>query len=209
MPQLVIATNNRGKLREYADLLRGSGFDLVTPADAGVPDFHPAETGATFAENAVIKATEAARRTGLPALADDSGIEVDALDGRPGLFSARYAGYGRFSDSITEAEQRRLLLDEMRDVPDAARTARFVCAIAVATPGGAVRTVEAKWEGRLATEERGEHGFGYDPVFLPDGYGGQTSAELPPVEKNRISHRGQAAAMAMALLEDLRDDHQP
>lgn len=206
MPKLVIATNNRGKLREYADLLAGSGFELITPADAGAAAFNPAETGATYAENAIIKAREAARLTHHPALADDSGIEVDALDGRPGLFSARYAGKDTFSDSISEAEQRRLLLEEMRDVPEDRRTARFVCVIAVATPNGDARTVEATWEGRLALEERGDYGFGYDPVFLPDGRGGKTSAELPPDEKNRISHRGQAAALAMQLLKDLRDD---
>jgi XTP/dITP diphosphohydrolase len=204
MPKLVIATNNRGKLREYADLLAGSGFELITPADAGAATFNPAETGSTYAENATIKAIEAAHLTGLPALADDSGIEVEALDGRPGLFSARYAGKDTFSDDIAEAEQRRLLLDEMRNVPEDRRIARFVCVIAVTSPNGGTRTVEAKWEGRLALEERGEHGFGYDPVFLPIGYGGKTSAELPPDEKNRISHRGQAAALALELLKDFR-----
>ena len=204
MPPLVIATNNRGKLREYQELLDGCGFELVTPAEAGAAGFNPEETGATYAENAVIKAREAARATGLPSLADDSGIGVDALGGRPGILSARYAGGDRTDPGISEGEQRRLLLGELRGVPGERRTARFVCVIAVATPAGEVRTVEAKWEGRIAREERGGHGFGYDPVFEPEGYGGKTSAELPPDEKNRVSHRGQAAALAMELLRELR-----
>jgi XTP/dITP diphosphohydrolase len=204
MPRLVIATNNRGKLREYQELLDGCGFELVTPAEAGAAGFNPEETGATYAENAVIKAREAARATGLPSLADDSGIGVDALGGRPGILSARYAGGDRTDPGISEGEQRRLLLGELRGVPGERRTARFVCVIAVATPAGEVRTVEAKWEGRIALEERGGHGFGYDPVFEPEGYGGKTSAELPPDEKNRVSHRGQAAALAMELLRELR-----
>ena len=110
--RLVIATNNRGKLREFQRLLDGCGFELVTPSDCGV-DFGPEETGLTFAENATLKAREAARLTGLPALADDSGLEVDALDGRPGVYSARYAGKGRLSDDIPEREQLRLLLEEL------------------------------------------------------------------------------------------------
>lgn len=205
MHRLVIATNNRGKLREYEVLLDGCGFELVTPADLGLT-FGPEETGATFAENATLKAVEAARISGLPALADDSGLEVDALDGRPGLFSARYAGGSRTSDSITEAEQLRLLLGELEGVPDARRTARFVCAIAVVPPGGAPRVVQASWEGSIAHEARGSNGFGYDPVFVVPGYAGKTSAELAPGEKNRISHRGQAAAMAREVLKELSRD---
>jgi len=205
MLKLVIGTNNRGKLREYQQLLEGCGFELVTPGDLGL-DFDPEETGSTFAENATLKAVEAARISGLTALADDSGLEVDALDGRPGLFSARYAGWGRTSDDISEPEQRRLLLDEMAGVPDARRTARFVCAIAIATPGGRPRVVQAAWEGHIAHEARGTHGFGYDPVFVVPGYGGKTSAELPPDEKNRMSHRGQAAAMALQVLKEVSRD---
>ena len=201
-PRLVIATNNRGKLREYEELLDGCGLELVTPGDLGLA-FDPEETGATFAENATLKAAEAGRMSGLPALADDSGLEVDALDGRPGLFSARYAGGSRTSDDITEAEQLRLLRGELEGVPDERRTARFVCAIAIVAPGTAARLVQAAWEGSIAHEARGTHGFGYDPVFVVPGYGGRTSAELPPAEKNRISHRGQAAAMARDALKEL------
>jgi XTP/dITP diphosphohydrolase len=205
MRRLVIATNNQGKLREYEELLEGCGYELVTPADLGLT-FNPEETGATFAENATLKAAEAARISGLSALADDSGLEVDALDGRPGLFSARYAGGSRTSDNITEAEQLRLLLEELDGVPDERRTARFVCAIAIVAPGREPRVVEASWEGRIAHEARGAHGFGYDPVFVAPGYGGKTSAELPPDEKNRISHRGRAAAMAREMLKERSSD---
>jgi XTP/dITP diphosphohydrolase len=199
--RLVIATNSRGKLREFERLLDGCGFELVTPRDVGV-DFGPEETGSTFEQNATLKAKEATRLTGLPALADDSGLEVDALDGRPGLFSARYAGKGRFSDDIAESEQLRLLLEELDGVPDEQRTARFVCSISVAAADGKVRNVEAAWEGHIAHEPRGENGFGYDPVFLVPGTG-KTSAELVPQEKNRISHRAQAAAKAREVLKEL------
>lgn len=202
MPTLVIATNNRGKLREYADLLEGCGFELVTPRDLGL-EFNPAETGSTYEENATIKAEEAARISGAVALGDDSGIEVDALDGRPGLYSARYAGSGIFSDDIAETEQVRLLLGELQGVPDERRTARFVCAIAIAVPGSETRLVRAEWPGHIAHEARGENGFGYDPVFIVPGYGGQTSAELAPDVKNRISHRGQAATKALEILREL------
>lgn len=201
MPRLVIATNNRGKLREYETLLDGCGYDLLTPRDLGIA-FNPAETGSTYEENASIKAAEAARLTGFMALADDSGIEVDALGGRPGLFSARYAGRDALSDEITESEQLRLLLGELADVPDEQRTARFVCVVAIAT-SDEIRLFRAQWQGHIAHEIRGENGFGYDPIFIVPGYGGRTSAELPPDVKNRISHRGQAAAKALELLKEL------
>ncbi len=205
MKKLVIATNNRGKVREYQELLDGCGFELVTPGDLGLA-FNPEESGSTYADNATIKAVEASRMSGLTALGDDSGIEVDALDGRPGLFSARYAGPGVFSDDIAEAEQLRLLLGEIADVPDERRTARFMCAIALAQPDGEPRVVQAAWEGKIAHESRGAHGFGYDPIFIVPGYAGKTSAELPPEVKNRISHRGQAAEMALKMLKELARD---
>lgn len=196
--KLVIATNNQGKLREFQRLLDGCGFELVTPGGLGV-NFDPEETGSTFAENATIKAVEAARTCGLPALADDSGLEVDYLGGRPGIFSARYAGGDRTDPGISEARQLELLLDEMRGVPDEQRTARFRCVIAIATPDDGVQLVDGVWEGRIGHEARGTHGFGYDPIFVvPDR--GVTSAELPRDEKNRISHRAQAAAKARELL---------
>lgn len=204
-PQLVIATTNQGKLREFRDLLDGSGFDLVTPGDLGHA-WSVEETGSTFEENAILKATDAARVCGLLALADDSGLEVDALGGRPGIFSARYAGGDRTSDTLTERAQVDILLDELTGVPDGKRGARFRCVIAIATPDdGEVQTVDGVFEGRIAHEARGEFGFGYDPVFLvPDL--GKTSAELPAHEKNAISHRGQAALKARELLRIMSSD---
>ena len=206
MPRkLVIATNNPGKLREFQQLLDGCGFDLVTPRDLGV-NFDPEETGSTFAENATLKAVEAARACGLVALADDSGLEVDHLGGRPGIFSARYAGGDRTDPNIPEARQLELLLEEMAGVPDARRTARFRCVIAIAQPNSAeVRLAEGVFEGRIAHEPRGTNGFGYDPIFVVDGRD-VTSAELPPNEKNRISHRGAAAAKARELLRKMSGD---
>jgi len=199
--RLVIATNNPGKLREFRRLLAGCGFELVTPGELGVP-FEVEETERTFEGNARLKAVAAAVATGLPALADDSGLEVDALGGRPGVLSARYAGGDTTSATISEAEQRRLLLDELAGVPDERRTARFRCIIAIATPDGEVRYADGVFEGQIAHEERGENGFGYDPIFfVPER--GLTSAELAPDEKDRLSHRGQAAAKAVEILKEL------
>ena len=202
--QLVIATNNHGKLREFQQLLDGCGFELVTPHDLGV-NFDPEETGSTFAENATIKAVEAARSCGLVALADDSGLEVDHLGGRPGIFSARYAGGDRTDSNISEVRQLELLLEEMQGVPEAQRTARFRCVIAIATPGSNdVQLVDGVFEGHIGHEPRGANGFGYDPIFVVPGRG-VTSADLSPEEKNRISHRGQAAAKALELLRKMAD----
>ena len=197
----MIATNNQGKLREFRDLLDGCGFELVTPGDLGVP-FDPEETGSTFEENATIKAVAAMRATGLPALADDSGLEVDALDGRPGVFSARYAGRDRTDPALSDEDRVRIVLDEMRGVADERRAARFRCVIAIATPDGAVRTVDGVFEGRLGYAPRGKNGFGYDPIFVVPELG-VTSAELPPEEKNAMSHRGQAALKAREILRQV------
>jgi XTP/dITP diphosphohydrolase len=205
MERLVIATNNPGKLREFRDLLDGCGFELVTPADLGVP-FGPEETGSTFEENAVIKAVAAMEAAGLPALADDSGLEVDKLDGRPGVLSARYAGRGRTDPALSDEDRVQLVLDEMRGVPDAERAARFRCVIAIATPDGAVRTVDGVFEGRLAHAPRGQNGFGYDPIFVVSELG-VTSAELPPDEKNAMSHRGHAALKAREILRQISDGY--
>jgi XTP/dITP diphosphohydrolase len=203
-PKLVIATNNRGKLREFQRLLAGSGFELVTPADLGL-QWEVEETGSSFEENARLKAADAARAAGLPALADDSGLEVDHLDGRPGIFSARYAGGDLTDGSLNEREQCEMILREMQGVPDEQRSARFRCVIAIATPDGATQTVDGVFEGRIGHEIRGEHGFGYDPIFLVRGRD-VTSAELPPDEKNAISHRGQAARKALAILKAMSHD---
>jgi XTP/dITP diphosphohydrolase len=200
-PRLVIATNNPGKLREFEQLLDGCGFELVTPGALGV-GFEPEETGRTFAENARIKAVAAMRATGLPALADDSGLEVDYLDGRPGVFSARYAGADRTDPALTDEQRVDVVLREMEGVPDDRRTARFRCVIAIATPDGAVETVDGVFEGRLGHEPRGANGFGYDPIFVVPELG-LTSAELPPEEKNAMSHRGQAALKAREILRQM------
>jgi XTP/dITP diphosphohydrolase len=203
-PTLVIATNNPGKLREFRELLAGSGFELTTPRELGHA-FDVKETGATFAENARLKALAAAEVTGLTALADDSGLEVDALGGRPGVYSARYAGGNRTADGMDEREQCRIVLGEMAGVPDERRTARFRCVIAIAVPGGDVRYAEGVFEGRIGHDQRGENGFGYDPIFVVAGRT-VTSAELPPDEKNSISHRGRAARKALEILRELASD---
>jgi XTP/dITP diphosphohydrolase len=203
-PLLVIATNNPGKLREFRELLAGSGFELTTPHDLGY-SFDVAETGATFAENAKLKAIAATKLTGEIALADDSGLEVDALDGRPGIYSARYAGGSRTADGMDEREQCRIVLAELEGVPDERRAARFRCVIAIALPGGQVRYADGVVEGRIGYEPRGENGFGYDPIFVVDGRD-VTSAELPPDEKNTISHRGQAARRALEILRELSSE---
>lgn len=201
LPKLVVATNNPGKLREFQQLLNGCGLELVTPAELGF-EFAPEETGATFEENAKIKAVEAVRTCGLPALADDSGLEVDALGGRPGVVSARYAGDDRMDSSLTDEQRVDVVLAEMAGVPKERRAARFRCVIAVATPDGEVRTVEGVFEGRLGTEPRGENGFGYDPIFVVPEFG-VTSAEMAPERKNEISHRGKAARAAWELLKEM------
>lgn len=183
---VVLASANPGKLREFADLLMPLALQVVPQSEY---DIEPAaETGLTFIENALIKARHAARISGRPALADDSGIAVDALDGAPGIYSARYAGAGASDDA-----NLRKLIDAIREFPDGQRTARYHCVIVYMrraddpTP----LVAEGEWEGRLITEPRGSNGFGYDPIFYLDDYG-CTAAELDPVTKNQLSHRGQA-----------------
>jgi XTP/dITP diphosphohydrolase len=195
-PELLLATNNPGKVKEYTRLLAGVGFCLVTPADKRI-DVEPAETGQTFADNAVIKAEALAVASGLLTLADDSGLEVDALAGAPGVRSARYAG-----DGATDADRNALLLKNMRAVPAAQRTARFRCAIAIAGGGQPTRVVEGAVEGVIAAAPRGDGGFGYDPVFYVPELG-RTMAELTPEVKNTLSHRARAAAKAAAILAEI------
>ena len=193
MRKLLVASNNPGKLKEYADLLDRLPVTLTSPVQEGL-SLAVDESGATFAENAILKARAYAEASGLPTLADDSGLEVDALDGAPGVRSARYAGEG-----ASDEDRYRLLLRNLAGVPQGKRTARFRCVVAVATPQGKVHTAEGRCEGVIGFEPRGTHGFGYDPVFyLPDR--GQTMAELPPTVKNRISHRGRAVQAALPVL---------
>lgn len=182
--RIVLATRNRGKVAELRRILDGLDVELVPLDEVGVGDIH--EPGETFAANALHKARAATRQTGLPAIADDSGLEVDALDGAPGVRSARYAG--RHGD---DAANNRKLLAELEGVPAAERTARFVCVAALATPEGLTWTVRATMEGRITDAPAGTGGFGYDPLFVADGET-RTNAELPAEEKDARSHRGAA-----------------
>lgn len=190
LPTLLLATSNDGKRREMEALLDGVAR-VVTFSDVGLAS--PEEVGTTFAMNATIKATFGADATGLPTLADDSGLEVDALNGAPGLYSARFAG-----PEADDARNREKLLEMMRDVPVGNRGARFHAAVAIALPGQVVDIFDGALEGAIATRARGSGGFGYDSIFLlPDG---RTMAELSDDEKNRISHRARAVARALPTL---------
>lgn len=190
MRKLVVATKNQGKAREVAEILQGMPYEIVTlDSYPDAPDVD--ENGSTFLENAVIKAKAYAEYTGELTLADDSGLEVDALGGAPGVMSARFAP--------TTPERNAKLLDMMKDVPDNERTARFRCAIAIADPEGNIQTAEGKVEGVIAHSPKGTQGFGYDPLFyIPEL--GKHFAELEPEEKNAISHRGRALNAAKKLI---------
>lgn len=192
---LVLASGNPGKLREFRQLLEGLPFELISQRELGIDD--PEETGLSFVENALLKARHAARRSGLPALADDSGLMVDALGGRPGLYSARYGGLG-----LDDQARVRLLLSELMGVPAAQRGARFVCAAALLRDADDVlpRFVVTTWEGSILETPAGVGGFGYDPIFQ-DPWSGRSAAELDDASKHRHSHRGQALRQLRAWLE--------
>ncbi len=195
---LVMATKNAGKVRELAELLQDLDVNLLSLADfPELPDIP--EEGATFAENAAAKAREVARLTGLPALADDSGLEVAALGGRPGVFSARYAQDRTPGRNPTDEDNWRKLLDELRNVPPDQRQARFVCEIALVWPDGRRLTTRGEIQGVIALEPKGTQGFGYDPVFWVPEYEAMV-AELDLAVKNRISHRGRALQELKRLL---------
>ncbi|CAG0932807.1 XTP/dITP diphosphohydrolase [Thermoflexales bacterium] len=189
--QLLIATTNPGKVREYQQLLNGLPCELMSLVEVGITQ-EVAETGSTYEENAVLKAREYAALSHLLTLADDSGLEVDALSGRPGVQSARYA-----PDSPTRIQK---LLAEMQHIPAAQRGARFQCVIALARPNGSWETTQGICEGQITTEARGTHGFGFDPVFHVTEYD-LTMAELPEEIKNQISHRARAAEKMRPVLE--------
>jgi XTP/dITP diphosphohydrolase len=206
-PRLVLATHNAHKVAELYDILSGlleEDVELLDAGRAGLPDVE--ETGTTFAENALLKARAGVAASGLPCVGDDSGLVVDALDGAPGVYSARFAARegspapapGR---AAADAANLRLLLERMADVPDDRRTARFVCAAALALPDGRTEVVEAAVEGRIIRDPRGEGGFGYDPVFVPEG-GDRTLAEIPAADKHAISHRGRALRALGPVLRD-------
>lgn len=193
MARHVLASANPGKVAEINRMLAGTGIEVVPVSGFG--DFDPEETGGTFVENAIIKAREAARLSGLPAIADDSGLEVDALGGAPGVRSARYAGGGG------DAANNRLLLQRLVAVPPDRRAARFRCIVVrMRNPDDPAPLIcEGVWEGRIGTTPRGRGGFGYDPLFLPAD-SDRTAAELEPEEKNRLSHRARAVAGLVAAL---------
>jgi XTP/dITP diphosphohydrolase len=193
--QVVLASGNRGKLRELSALLAPLSLQLVPQSGFGIRP--AAETGTTFIENALIKAHHAARHARLPALADDSGLEVDALGGRPGVSSARFAG-----DGANDQQNLRQLLAELEEVPESFRQARYQCVIVWVRSVGDQAPLVARgtWEGRIAHAPRGQGGFGYDPVFIPAGER-RTAAELTSAEKNAVSHRAQALRALVAMLE--------
>lgn len=194
MSTLLIATTNPGKLREYAAIFSGLPLELRLLADLGITD-DVEETGTTFAANATLKARYYAARSGLLTLADDSGLEVAALGGEPGVYSARYAGPG-----ASDADRNALLLKKLEGVPFESRLARFVCVIALALPDGPLELVEGVLPGVIEFEPRGQNGFGYDPLFYLVGEH-KTLAELPSERKNQISHRARAATAARAVLD--------
>lgn len=199
MKRIVLATGNAGKLRELAGMLANSNVEVVSQTGLAVTEAD--ETGLSFVENAILKARNASRQTGLPAIADDSGLEVDALDGAPGIYSARYAGA-----QATDNDNTAKLLRELQGVPPERRTARFRCAMVYLRHAldPAPLICEGVWQGRILDTPRGSNGFGYDPVFLvPER--GCSSAELPPEEKNLLSHRAQALKKLVAALS--REHH--
>jgi XTP/dITP diphosphohydrolase len=197
--QVVLASKNEGKVRELNHLLDEPRIELLSMKDLTPPDFEIEETGTTFETNAWLKAEACCLRTNLPSISDDSGLEVDALSGRPGVYSARYAGV-----SASDDENNRLLMSELSKVPTEKRMARFRCALAFVVPGDAgpqrVACVHGVIEGRIVTAPRGEQGFGYDPLFEPIAYTGRTTAEISVEEKNRISHRSVAAELLRPYL---------
>ena len=199
MPELLLGTNNKAKAREYRSLLADLPFNLITLAERGITT-EVDEVGGSLEENARLKAIALSAESHLLTLADDSGLEVDALGGEPGPLSARYAGEG-----ASDRERIDFLLSKLDGVPWEKRTARFRCVIAIASPDGQVGLCSGECPGLITFEPKGTHGFGYDPVFYLSEYG-KTMAELSLDEKNRVSHRGQAARRAYALLKRLANN---
>ena len=199
MPKLLLATGNPAKMREYSLLLQGAPFHLATPADEGI-DIKVEETGHTLEENAQLKAIAYATQSQSLVVADDSGLEVDALGGEPGSLSARYAG-----ENASNNERIALVLSRLQGIPWEKRSARFRCVIAIASPSGKIQLCEGECPGYITFEPRGDAGFGYDPIFyLPEL--DKTMAELSMEEKNQVSHRGKAARKALQALEHLRQE---
>lgn len=192
--KLLIATHNRGKVQEYREILGDLPFELITLDDAEITE-DVDETGATFEENARLKADAYSQQSGLLTIADDSGLEVDALGGEPGVYSKRYAGEGK-----SDADRNAFLLEKLREVPQEKRAARFRCVIVIEDAQGQRWVTEGTCKGEIAFAPRGTNGFGYDPIFIVPEHG-KHLAELSSEEKNRISHRGRAAVKAREILE--------
>ncbi len=192
--KIVIASGNAGKIREIGDIFSTVDCEIIPQAELGISSAR--ETGTTFVDNALTKARHAAEKSGLPAIADDSGLVVDALDGRPGVQSARYAGVWATDDENVEK-----LLQELRQIPDDARSAHYECAAVWVSPDGAIppKVAQGQWHGHITSERRGKGGFGYDPVFLDEDMA-KTGAEMTTAEKNRHSHRGKAFRELHGLL---------
>lgn len=196
--KLIAATNNSHKLKEIIDILGPKGIEVSSMAERGL-NIEIEENGVTFEENALIKARKVCSLTGEAAIADDSGLEVDALNGQPGVWSARYSGE---SGPDKDIKNNQKLIKEMQKVPEEKRTARFRSVIAAVFPDGREITAEGFIYGKIGYKEKGQNGFGYDPLFIIDGYGGRTMAELNPSEKNKISHRANALKAFVKKLDE-------
>jgi XTP/dITP diphosphohydrolase len=196
MEKVILASRNKGKIKEIGDILGRYDMTVVSRDDAGLPIDEVEETGETFEENSYIKAKAILDVAGVPTVADDSGLMVDALGGAPGVYSARYAG-----ENCTYEDNNRKLLDALKDVPDEKRSARFVSVITMLWPDGRKIVARGECEGRILTETRGEGGFGYDPLFVPEGYD-ISFGEMSPEEKNKISHRAKALMKLESILEN-------
>ncbi len=194
----LIATHNMKKRDELSRILKPVGVRVLLAEEAGVDLTDVEETGTTFEENAFLKAQSGCLESGMPCIADDSGLAVDALDGAPGVFSARYSGEHGNDDKNNE-----LLLENLKDVPMERRTSRFVSAVCCVFPDGRKITVRGECEGKIAFDLKGNGGFGYDPLFLPEEYEGKTMAQLTPEEKDAISHRGKALRLLSKKLEEI------
>ncbi|MFT4245279.1 MAG: RdgB/HAM1 family non-canonical purine NTP pyrophosphatase [Micrococcaceae bacterium] len=205
MAKLLLATHNKGKITEFRQMLAGTipnlnpEVDVISAADVGAPE--PVEDGITFKENALIKARAIAKYSGLPVIADDSGLEVDVLNGMPGIFSARWSG-----EHAGGPEHVKLLLRQISDVKDEYRSAQFHCCAVLVTPEGKEYIEHGLMKGEIIRESRGTEGFGYDPIFIPDGYD-KTNAELTAEEKNEISHRGKALKAILPKVHEVLESH--
>lgn len=191
--KVIMATTNPNKVREIKEMLEGTNIEVSSLADLGI-DAEIEENGSTFEENALIKASKIAKQAKGIVLADDSGLEIDALDGKPGIHSARFMDGAPYEEKCAE------ILRQMSDVPDDKRSARFICAMAMVYPDGRKKTFEGRFEGYISREYKGTNGFGYDPIFFVPEFG-KTSAEMLPEEKNAVSHRGKALKMVVEELK--------